>query len=228
MSAGVYGYCVVPRAHAIPAALTGLRGAAIRAHAVDDLAVVVSEMDRPEATAEHIEQHNAVIEGVVTESVTPVPLRFGQWGPDAAVFDKVVREKAAWYHERLKAFAGALEFGLRAVRPDRPPPARDVRLAQAATGRAYMDALRERVVAERGHSGEAERLRQGISEVLGAFVREERVEEARTPHGIITVSHLVPRQHFDEYREHAQRLRTRYPDMRFLVSGPWMPYSFAS
>ena len=228
MSPGVYGYCVVPLAHDIPQRLTGLQGTAVRVHGVDDLAVVVSDMDRPEPTAEHVHQHNAVIESVATETVTPVPLRFGQWAADTGMFDKVVRAKAAWYHERLKAFAGALEFGLRAVRPDRPPPARDVRVARAATGREYMNALRDRVAAERGYSEESEQVRRGISEVLGAFVREERVEEARTPHGIITVSHLVSRQHFDEYREHAQRLRTRYPDMRFLVSGPWMPYSFAS
>lgn len=225
---GVYGYCVVPGGHAIPHDLTGLHGAGVRAHSIDDLAVIISEIDRPEPTAEHVQQHNSAIEGVVTEEVTPVPLRFGQWAPDAGMFEKVVREKTAWYHERLKAFAGALEFGLRAVRPDMRQEARDVRIAPAATGREYMNALREKVVAERGHSEEAEQVRQGISEILGAFVREERVEEARTPHGVVTVSHLVSRQHFDAYREHAQRLRTRYPDMRFLVSGPWMPYSFAS
>ncbi len=228
MSMGVYGYCVVPAAHAFPDEVTGLRGAPIRAHEVEDLAVLVSDLDRPEPTAEHVQQHNGVIEAVVTNEVTPVPLRFGQWAPDAGVFEKVVREKAAWYHERLEAFAGALEFGLRAVRPDRPPQARDVRVAHAATGLEYMNALRDRAAAERAQSEESEQVRQGISEVLGAFVREERVEEARTPHGIITISHLVSRQHFDEYREHAQRLRMRYPNMRFLVSGPWMPYSFAS
>jgi hypothetical protein len=228
MSLGIYGYCVLPRAHAIPHQLTGLHGAGVRSHTVDDLAVVISEIDRPEPTAEHVQQHNATIEGVATEEVTPVPLRFGQWASETGTFDNVVREKAAWYHERLKVFAGALEFGLRAVRPDMPPSARDVRVAQAATGRDYMNALRDRVVAERGHSEESEQIHEGISEVLGAFVREERVEEARTPHGIITVSHLVSRQHFDEYREHAQSLRTRYPNLRFLVSGPWMPYSFAS
>jgi hypothetical protein len=75
---------------------------------------------------------------------------------------------------------------------------------------------------------EIEAVRQGISEVLGAWVREERVEEARTPHGIVTISHLVARRDFGEYRGQAQQLRTRYPEMRFLVSGPWMPYSFAA
>lgn len=189
--------------------------------------VLVSDLDRPLPSAEHVQQHNAVIEAAVNAEITPVPLRFGQWAHDASVFEQVVEENADWYAERLKTFAGALEFGVRVVRPDKASPARDVRVEQAASGVEYMNALRERVAAGRAESGEVEAVRTGITEILGALVREERVEEARTPHGIITVSHLVSRPQFDEYREQAQALRIRFPEMRFLVSGPWMPYSFA-
>lgn len=192
-----------------------------------ELVVLVSDVDRPLPSAEHVQQHNAVIEAAVNAEITPVPLRFGQWASDASVFEQVVEDKADWYAERIKTFAGALEFGLRVVRPDKASPARDVRVGQAASGTEYMNALRERVAAGRAESGEVESVRTGITEILGALVREERVEEARTPHGIITVSHLVSRPQFDEYREQAQALRIRFPEMRFLVSGPWMPYSFA-
>lgn len=224
---GLYAYCVVPRAHAWGEGVRGIAGAPVRGHAAGEFVVLVSDLDRPEPSADHIQQHNAVIEAAVTAEITPVPLRFGQWAKDVGVFEQAVEEKADWYAERLKTFAGALEFGLRVVRPDKAPPARDVHVGQAATGLEYMNALRERVAAERAQSGEVEAVRAGITEILGALVREERVEEARTPHGIINVSHLVSRPQFDEYREQAQRLRTRFPEMRFLVSGPWMPYSFA-
>lgn len=224
---GLYGYCVVPAGHPVPKGIAGIAAATVRPHVVKDLAVLISDCDRPEPTAEHVQQHNAVIEAVVTPEVTPVPLRFGQWAASLDVFDEVVGEKAEWYRERLNAFAGALEFGIRAVRPDKPLPARDVRVPHAVTGLEYMKALRDRVASERAQSEDVEQVRAGISEFLGAFVREERAEEARTPHGVTAVSHLVPREHFEAYREHAQRLRTRFPELRFLVSGPWMPYSFA-
>lgn len=225
---GVYGYGVVPRGHEWPReAPGGLGGADVRMHDVGNLSLLVSDLDRPEPTAEHVQQHNAVIEAVATAEMTPVPLRFGQWAVEMSVFDEVVAAKADWYAERLRTFAGALEFGLRLVRPDKQAPARDVRVATVVTGLEYMNALRDRVNAERVRTEEVEAVRMGISEMLGEWVREERVEEARTPHGIITIAHLVSRQHFDEYRGQAQNLRTRYPEMRLLVSGPWMPYSFA-
>lgn len=224
---GVYGYCVVPRTHAIEAGIGGIGAAVVELHPVDGLAVVISRIDKPETSVAHVQQHNAVVEAVVTTEVTPVPLRFGQWADKAEVFDAVVREKAAWYHERLSVFAGALEFGLRVARPERTGPARDVREVHAVTGVEYMNALRERVAAERGEREGVEELRAGIADVLGSLVREERAEEMRTPHGVLAISHLVSRDHFDEYRDRAQRLRIRFPELRFLLSGPWVPYSFA-
>ena len=194
---------------------------------VADLAVVVSRIDKPEPTVAHVQQHNAVVEAFVTEEVTPVPLRFGQWAAEPGVFDAVIREKADWYRERLESFAGALEFGIRVLRPEQTGRARDVREIQAASGAEYMEALRARVAAERGVREEVEGLRAAVAEVTGRLVREERVEDARTPHGVVTISHLVPRNRFDEYRECAPALRARFPELRFLVSGPWVPYSFA-
>src|SRR5688572_24490278 len=98
---GVYGYCVVPGDHG-PVSLAGIDGAPVRAHRIGELAVLVSDMARPEPNAERIQQHNAVIEAVVTEALTPVPLRFGQWADTPAVFDAVVQERAEWYAERLE------------------------------------------------------------------------------------------------------------------------------
>ncbi|MGQ0561909.1 MAG: GvpL/GvpF family gas vesicle protein [Gemmatimonadota bacterium] len=223
---GIYGYCVVPAGHSVVLA-KGIDDAPVRAQRIEGLAILVSDVPRPEPTVKHVRQHNTVIEAAVTHDVTPVPLRFGQWAGELDSFSSVLVEKAEWYHERLTAFAGAMEFGLRVVRPGPPPPARVVHVPAASTGLEYMKALRERVAAERVEGEEVEQVRAGISEAVTGIVREERAENARTPRGLLTVAHLVARPDFDAYREAAQGLRNRFPELRFLVSGPWMPYSFA-
>ena len=91
-----------------------------------------------------------------------------------------------------------------------------------------MEALRARVAAEAGDRDEGERVRAGVTEVLRGLLREERMEDPKTPHGIVTLSHLVARPHFDEYRERVQHLRVEFPELRFLLTGPWVPYSFAA
>lgn len=224
---GVYGYCVVPAGVMPPERLTGLGGAAVEARSIAGLAVWVSQTDRPEPGVEAVKAHNSVIEAAVTEEVTPVPLRFGQWSEDAEIFDRVVTEKAGWYEERLRTFAGAMEFGMRVAAPGKTLQARDVQAPKAQSGLEYMQHLRAQANATQGQREEAEEVRLAIAAVMSGIVREERTEEPRTQHGVLVGSHLVSREYFDEYHQRTSTLRTQFPELRFLVSGPWVPYSFA-
>ncbi len=45
-------------------------------------------------------------------------------------------------------------------------------------------------------------------------------------HGLVSVAHLVERGAEREYRVALEVLRHERPDLRFLVTGPWPPYSF--
>jgi hypothetical protein len=224
---GFYGYCVVPGSHRPPEGLKGLEAAIVAFRPVGGLAVWYSDMSRPDPTIEHIRSHNATVEMAVTEAVTPVPLRFGQWADEAGVFDRIITEKLGWYEDRLRVFAGAMEFGLRIVRPDKQTSAQLVRVPPSESGTAYMNALRARASAKQDEQAEAELVRARIAETVVELVLEERVEDARTPHGLVTISHLVPRKHFEAYRERVHSLREQLGELRFLLSGPWLPYSFA-
>jgi hypothetical protein len=41
------------------------------------------------------------------------------------------------------------------------------------------------------------------------------------------VSHLVPRENIDAYRNALLALRSEDPALAIMVSGPWAPYSFS-
>jgi hypothetical protein len=91
-----------------------------------------------------------------------------------------------------------------------------------------MQALRESSKLADQRRALADQVRERIQVSLRHLVRAESEEEARTPHAVITLSHLVARPHFDEYRERARQLREVLPALRLLLSGPWPPYSFAA
>ncbi len=224
---GVYAYCVVPDGHAPAGQLHGLQGAPVEMLAVGGIAVWISHTDRPEPEVAAVTQHNAVVEAAVTEEVTPVPLRFGQWLEDESALRAGLADKVAAYQQALRQFAGCLEFGLRLIDPNEAQGARDVHTAGATSGYEYMQALREnsRLAGER--RAHAERVLERIRERMQDIVQAEREEAARTPHAIVTISHLVSRPDFDEYRERARALRAAFPELRLLLSGPWPPYSFA-
>jgi hypothetical protein len=225
---GVYAYCVVPQSHKPPPTLAGLNGATVADLVVHDLAVWISRGERPEVAVEAIKLHNQVVEAAVTQQVTPVPLRFGQWFVDDAALSAALADKAAAYREALAQFAGCLEFGLRLIDPREEGGAQDVRGAGVASGYEYMQALRESSRLA-GHQQErAAQVRDRVRASVAGVVRAEREDDARrTPHAVVTLSHLVARQDFDEYRERARALRGVFPDLRLLLSGPWPPYSFS-
>lgn len=224
---GCYGYCVAA-ALTPQAELSGIGGARVVARDVAGMKVWVSEIERPDPDVAHVKAHNAVVEAAISDDATPVPLRFGQWSADFSEFDRLIADKAEWYRERLTIFAGALEFGIRVVRPDKQAAARVVRLPRADSGTAYMEALRAGAAAAQSEREEADRVRMGVAATMKDLVREEHSEAARTPHGIITVAHLVGREHFEAYHARMQELREQFPELRFLLSGPWAPYSFAA
>ena len=223
---GIYAYCVVPARHSPPDGLFGIDDAAVELLRVAELGVWTTAGDRPQVTLEAVQAHNRVVEVAVSEEVTPVPLRFGQWLDDAANLAQAIRERGDQYTSLLGHFAGCLEFGLRLVDPDEPQEAQEVR-SQPATGTEYMHALRDSSKLAERKQTEAEAIGASVRELLGDIVRDERVDAAQTRHAVLTVSHLVAREHFDEYRERARRLRTMFPTLRLLLTGPWPPYSFA-
>jgi hypothetical protein len=225
---GVYAYCVVPPGHAPSTGVTGLDDKPVELVPIGEVALWVSRLARPNGSVAQITAHNKVVEAAVTNEVTPVPLRFGQWLDNEAALHAAMVDKTASYQEKLQEFAGCLEFGIRVLDPNAPSGARDVQQPAATTGYEYMQALRENSKLAEQRRAVADQVRQQIHNSLQPLVRAEREEEPRTPHAVITLSHLVPRPHFDGYRERARGLREVLPALRLLLSGPWPPYSFAA
>jgi hypothetical protein len=223
---GLYAYCVVPAGYA-PHGVVGIDGSAVTCFDWSDLGCWVSTLvQRPEPALDRIRAHDAVIQAAITEDLTPVPIRFGQWLDSTAALQDHLQLNAGRYTTLLKRFAGALEFGLRVLDPNRS--ARVPAPPETTSGTAYLTALRDQL---RG----AELDEPDIAEVRGALhaefqglVRDELFEPLRTPHGVLSVMHLVERAAFDEYRARLARVRGARPQLRFLASGPWPPYSFAA
>lgn len=224
---GLYVYCLVPAGHAPPQGLHGLDARAVELLPLDSLAAWISRMDRPQADVERLKEHNAVIEAAVTDAITPVPLRFGQWLESEAALRDVLNERSAQYHRMLTQFAGCLEFGLRFLDPAPAPPARDVHTAPPASGREYMQALVAETKRAQQKKSLAAQVHARVQDVLGRLVRAEKEEKADTAHAVLSLSHLVAHSDFDEYRDRARALRNEFNALRLLVSGPWPPYSFA-
>jgi len=59
-------------------------------------------------------------------------------------------------------------------------------------------------------------------------VKETCTETNATDKLILVAAHLVERAVVEQYRARVKTAREERPELHFLVSGPWPPYSFAN
>ena len=223
---GCYVYCIVPIGHT-PGNIHGIDRQPVSQLEGAGLGCWVSLLDkRPEPSLDRVREHNAVIQAAVTDTVTPVPIRFGQWLESTPALLELLAQNAGRYTTLLAQFAGALEFGLRVLDPDRP--SRVSTTAEAASGTAYLTALRDQLRGAELDQPEIAALRAVLHEAFEDTVKSEQFEPLRTSHGLLSVTHLVDRSRFDAYRATVVRVRAQQPQLRFLATGPWPPYSFAA
>lgn len=224
---GFHLYCVTRGDHE-PENLRGIGGAVVTAIRAGDLAVWATAADAaPRASLEAVRSHNAVVEAAQQQH-TPVPLRFGQWLRDEPAVRDRLAERAADWRSQLADFAGTAEYGVRVVDRGMSPPAQDVRPASTGTGRAYLEALAGRENERTRRIAAGQEIAAAIEQALGATVLRSRVDPLDTAHGLASIAHLVRHGDADAYRAALAAAITERPELHFLTSGPWPPYSFAS
>jgi hypothetical protein len=224
---GLHLYCVTP-AGVLPRTIEGLDEAPVRAIEIAGLAVWVSAAEAPpRASVEAARRHHAVVEAAMRE-VTPVPLRFGQWLDDEAGVRERAAARAPEWNALLAELAGTAEYGVRIVDPRLSPAVRDVRPQHAESGRAYLEAIAGRDAARSRKADEGRRVAEQLEEALRPHVLRSRVDALDTPRGLAAAAFLVRRPEADAYGAALARAIASHAPLRFLTSGPWPPYSFAT
>jgi len=225
MDEGLHLYCLVEPDRSPPEGLRGLEDGAVRRLDVGRLAAWVTALEgRPSPSLERVRRHNRVVEAAMSESSSPIPVRFGEWFGSREELLDAVREDEGAYLRRLEGLRGAVEFGVRVVDPDRSAPAE--RPGAAESGRVYMERLARAHAEERAARGDAERLAEALAAHVGSLARDARVDLRAPEGGLVSVAHLVARADEAAYRRAVGEFAERTTDVQFRVSGPWPPYSF--
>jgi hypothetical protein len=219
-------YCILPAGHAVPDDCAGIerrRPLAVNAGSHD---IWATEHDRAIApSVDVIRTHNVVVSAAMDRRVTPVPLRFGQSARDREAAVRHVSEEAKRWLGLLTRFAGRAEYGIRAVR-DVPPAEQDVHPARAESGTAYMAALARRQAQATQRRTEGERIAEGIASCTGVAAEDTRVEVAPAGDVLVSVVHLVAWADVEAYHGAIREMRETSQTTRFVLTGPWPPYSF--
>jgi len=214
----------------LAAIATGLADAPLDAVRAGPLAAVVSRHAEAPAspTRAALWEHERVVEALMAERPV-LPMRFGSTVDGEPRIRAFLDEREAPLAAALARVRGHVELSVRALAREPAPPdlrssasrdgTRTTTPPDGTSGRDYLLALlaRERV---------ADDAADALHAPLATLAADAHRAPPRDVGELLRGAYLVPRAAIPRFRRKVDQLQARRPDVTFLCTGPWPPYSF--
>jgi hypothetical protein len=225
----LYAYCLTEGIDSLPESPNGINGAAVYLFKVGKFSLLVSVYagDTVPVSRDNALTHAAVVHGVLSRT-TPLPFRFGTLVTEPQL-ESYVTARSAALQAKLNLVRGCVEMGVKIIwdrewSDDLQP--NDV--LEGKPGTAFLKEKRRELLGSEARADQAKRIVAWLEERLGEAVRDTTFETNFTGKILVTAAHLVERDSLDRYRTALKEAKIERPELHFLASGPWPPYSFAN
>jgi hypothetical protein len=223
----LYAYCLVEDPDAFDASTRGISGATVRLLQIDELAVLVTDFnaDTIAVTRENALDHAAVVRSVL-DRTTPLPFRFGTLVTEQQLRSYISARKPA-LQTRFAHVRGCVEMSVKVIRELSDEIKTQVR-DEITTGTSFLEERRREILGSEQKTAEAREIETWLHEQVGGLIRDEQVTIRPSEKLVLAAAHLVERDKIGQYKEKTAAARKNRPELHFLFSGPWPPYSFAN
>jgi Gas vesicle synthesis protein GvpL/GvpF len=226
----LYAYCVADREPVFPKPLVGLANNEVEFLKFGELVIGASKFtgEVVEVNKENVLLHDAVIREVFSQA-TILPFRFGT-SLSPANLESYVKSKRHALAERLASLRNCVEMSVKVIwrneavsesLQEKPNPL-------WGKGTAFLLAKREELRVDERLDREARTVLDWISGHLSGMVRSEQVSVQPKQKLVLSASYLIERGKETDFGQIVSKLRIERPDLHFLTSGPWPPYTFAN
>lgn len=236
----LYAYCLSDEVTAQSLeSVVGLADGAARLIRWGEIAAVVTEFaaDTVAVTRENVLAHERVVRRVLTET-TPLPFRFGTLVSELRLQNYVETQQAS-LKAQLARVRDCIEMSVKVIW--HPEAVRQESLGlngQSEThssasplkvsGTEFLNAKRREILGDELLKKRAAEVSDWLAESLGDTVREAEVNVQPKESLVLAAAHLVGRERLKEYHAALRRARAARPELHFLTSGAWPPYSFTN
>ncbi len=227
----LYVYCLAEGVDRLNKTPRGVSGEPVRIVKFEDLSALVSvcRSDAFKVTRKNALAHHEVVRSI-TEQTTPLPARFG-----TLVTVEQLSNYVSTHHQAIKAklahVRGGVEMNVRMIRTiNGADTSQEVENDNVpGPGTAFLLEKRKEILGEEAGVAQKGQLSAWLHEKLGNLIKEEKI--SLTPSQTVILAradHLIERVNVQEYRTKMAKAVEERPEIRFMVSGPWPPYSFAN
>jgi len=189
-------------------------------------------------TSRNVLHHAGVVEALHRLGPT-LPVRFGTWLADSDAVARSLDERYGVLVTDLARLGDKVELGVSilwdsetgegtAGRSDVPPPASADLGDGPGAGTRYLQARLAESRREAALKAAATVVARELDGVLGPLALGHRCAIAPTARLAVRAAYLLDPAHLRDCHLAIEGLRRRRPDVHFLLSGPWPPYSFVS
>ena len=227
----LYVYCLTAGIDALPYTVRGIGGGEVRLVNAGDFSVVVSDFagEKAPVRRENVMAHAAVVQSALKHT-TPLPFRFGVLVTQAQLESFVTARHDA-LKARLNLVRGCVEMSVKVISSGDGELRRleeETERLEDKPGTVFLLEKRRELLGSEARVTEAQQIASWLRTQIGEVVRETRIDTNLTDKLLLSTSHLVERGVLEQYRARLKSARLERPELNFLVSGPWPPYSFAN
>ena len=224
----LYVYCLVDSLDTPSDSLKGVSSSKVRLSRSGDFSLLVSDFagDVVRVTRDNVLAHDTVVRSVL-EQTTPLPFRFGTLVTEQQLENYVNTRRAA-LQAKLEMVGGCVEMSVKIIGHANSEEEPHHDQVQVRPGTAFLAQKRREILGFESRTAQAKEIACSLEGRLAEFVKETRIETNPTDKMLLAAAHLVERGSVQNYRNQLAEAREERPELHFLVSGPWAPYSFAN
>lgn len=214
---------------AVPDSLTGINGALVHVfeHAGLWVCVSVFDADVLRLSRENISKHEAVVRAVLQET-TPLPFRFGTVLPRKQI-ESYLSARNAVLKTNLARVRNAVEMSVKIIWSKRAEdPSLETLPKPSGAGATFLFEKKRELLGDERLEERAKQIKKWLQLKLKEFVCEELITLRPNAKLVLAASYLVKRDLVSAYLDRLRRATAERPELHFLTSGPWAPYSFAN
>jgi len=221
--------------------MKGISGTDLKAVSFDEITAVVSDVKRADLIADRSKaiEYAGVIENLA-QQFTVLPMRYGSIMESAESINKMLERNYHEFQQNLQKVENKCEFGLK-IFCDSKKLKSELRIKSEADTQTpekpateiknsvYKDYVDKKLKEHRLEELMLTYVDSVIVKILGYLDRLNAVNKFKkmaTDTNIIDAVFLLDKERKDALIHVTEDLKTQYPGLNFVLTGPWPPYNF--